>query len=163
MLTGLLWKHDIYFSPQKQDSYTSCTPASGWCITDAELTPFSPPLSNMSTEFFSEAEIIQSNQRNSPSALVPDVCLDSHWQFVCMRECLDVWILCASPWDLSASAVEQRQTAGVRLWFALILRWADVALLKPYQIQKLLFCIFHIIHHTSDSFMKPGTMGEGFG
>lgn len=36
-----------------------------------------------------------------------------------------------------------------------------MALLKPYQIQKLLFCIFHIIHHTSDSFMKPGTMGEG--
>lgn len=74
MLTGLLWKHDIYFSPQKQDSYTSCTAASGWCIADAESTPFSPHPANMSTEFFSEAEIIQSNQRNSPSALVPDVC-----------------------------------------------------------------------------------------
>ena len=45
VLTGSPWKHNINFSSQKQDSYTSCRAASGWCAADVDF-----PLSKVSAK-----------------------------------------------------------------------------------------------------------------
>ena len=81
----------------------------------------------------------------SSRCLASDVWIHCDSWGVCVCVCVCVhW--CANPWDLSAGAVDWKQAAGVRLWFVLILRWADVVLLKPHQIHKLLLCIILIIH-----------------
>lgn len=89
-------------------------------------------------------------------------CLDSHWQFacVCASVCMRAF-LCQSVREIYL--LVQLSESQQQVWdygFALILRWADAVLLKPYQIQKLLFCIILTIHLITS---RPSTWVQAAG